>query len=53
MCGFIFTFAFFLLDSNTSRLTDVLKQFRDGVYPKYNPEQVKHFLYDDDYYCAF
>ncbi|XP_031560533.1 diacylglycerol kinase beta-like isoform X1 [Actinia tenebrosa] len=25
--------------SNTSRLTDVLKQFRDGVYPKYNPEQ--------------
>jgi hypothetical protein len=36
-----------LLDSNTSRLTDVLKQFRDGVYPKYNPEQVGYYTRTD------
>lgn len=27
-------------DAKTSRLTDVLQQFRDGVYPQYNPEKV-------------
>jgi len=37
-------FVCFLTDSNTSRLTDVLKQFRDGVYPKYNPEEVRYFI---------
>ncbi|KAK2561367.1 Diacylglycerol kinase beta [Acropora cervicornis] len=25
--------------AKTSRLTDVLQQFRDGVYPRYNPEK--------------
>lgn len=28
------------LDAKTRRLTDVLQQFRDGVYPQYNPEKV-------------
>ena len=30
-------------DAKTSRLTDVLQQFRDGVYPQYNPEKVSAY----------
>lgn len=35
------------LDAKTSRLTDVLQQFRDGVYPQYNPEKVSDSLIEN------